>query len=73
MKNHPLYLDIVFELGDTFFYRVKDNKGSPDKSKHVVKEAPIPSLYNDFLNVLIEFLLELKNTELKVLTIDDES
>ncbi|MAE58525.1 MAG: hypothetical protein CME69_06565 [Halobacteriovorax sp.] len=66
-------LDIVFELGDTFFYRVKDNKGSPDKSKHVVKEAPIPSLYNDFLNVLIEFLLELKNTELKVLTIDDES
>ena len=65
-------LDILFEINDSFTFRFKDNKGSSDKTKHVIKEAKIEFLYNDFLNILISFLVELKATETKVLAIECE-
>ena len=66
-------LDILFEINEEFSFRFKDNKGTSDKSKHIIKETKIEFLYNDFLNILISFLVELKETEAKVLAIECES
>ena len=66
-------LDIVFEINDEFTYRIRDNKGTNDPKKYVIKEKKITSLYNDFFNILITFLVELKNTETKIVPIECES